>query len=50
LTHVSVPSAIRWRQLALKHGQVVARPRSGDRHSGKIEAHGGFVPQLIADG
>lgn len=45
---VSASSAIRWRQRALKHGQAVARPRGGDRHSGKIEAHGGFIRELIA--
>lgn len=46
---VSVSSAIRWRQLALKHGQALAKPRGGDRHSGKIEAHGGFIRDLIAE-
>ena len=46
---VSVSSAIRWRQRALEHGQAVARPRGGDRHSGKIEAHGGFIRQLVAE-
>ena len=46
---VSVSSAIRWRQLALKHGQAVARPGGGDRHSGKIEAHGAFIRELIAE-
>ncbi len=46
---VSVSSAIRWRQLALKHGQALAKPRGGDRHSGKIEAHGGFIRELIAE-
>ena len=46
---VSVSSAIRWRQLALKHGQAVARPRGGDRHSGKIEAHGAFIRELITE-
>ena len=46
---VSVSSAIRWRQLALRHGQAVARPRGGDRHSGTIEAHGGFIRELIAE-
>jgi transposase len=45
---VSVSSAIRWRQLAREYGQAVARPRGGDRHSGKIEAHGGFIQELIA--
>ncbi|WP_336920663.1 helix-turn-helix domain-containing protein, partial [Altererythrobacter lauratis] len=46
---VSVSSAIRWRQRALAHGQAVAKPRGGDRHSGKIEAHGGFIRELIAE-
>jgi transposase len=27
----------------------VAKPRGGDRHSGKIEAHGGFIRELIAE-
>ena len=46
---VSVSSAIRWRRRALEHGQAVAKPRGGDRHSGKIEAHGGFIRELIAE-
>ena len=46
---VSPSSAIRWRQCALEHGQAVAKPRGGDRHSGKIEAHGGFIRALIAE-
>lgn len=46
---VSASSAIRWRQLALEHGQAVAKPRGGDRHSGKIEAHGAFIRELIAE-
>lgn len=45
---VSVKSAIRWRQLALKHGQAVPKPRGDDRHSGKIEAHSGFIRGLTA--
>lgn len=44
---VSVSSAIRWRQLALAHGQAVAKPRGGDRHSGRIEAHGAFIRELV---
>lgn len=27
---------------------IMAKPRGGDRHSGKIEAHGGFIRELIA--
>ncbi len=46
---VSASSAIRWRQMALEHGQAVAKPRGGDRHSGKIEAHGDFIRDLIAE-
>ncbi|HEX4891717.1 MAG TPA: helix-turn-helix domain-containing protein, partial [Hyphomicrobiaceae bacterium] len=46
---VSESSAIRWRRRALEHGQAVAKPHGGDRHSGKIEAHGGFIRELIAE-
>jgi transposase len=46
---ISPSSAIRWRQRALEHGQAVAKPRGGDRHSGRIEAHGGFIRDLIAE-
>lgn len=46
---VSTSSAIRWRRLALQHGQAVARPRGGDRHSGRIEAHGDFIKGLVAE-
>ena len=46
---VSASSAIRWRQRALEHGEAVAKPRGGDRHSGRIEAHGGFIRELLAE-
>lgn len=46
---VSVSSAIRWRQLALEHGQAIAKPRGGDRHSARIEAHGAFIRDLVID-
>lgn len=46
---VSASSAIRWRQRALEHGEAVAKPRGGDRHSGRIEAHGGFIRGLLAE-
>ena len=46
---VSVSSAIRWRRLALEHGRALAKPLGGDRHSGKIEAHSGFIRELIAE-
>ncbi len=46
---VSTSIAIRWRRIALEQGQAVARPRGGDRYSGKIEAHGDFINGLIAE-
>lgn len=46
---VCISSAIRWRRLALRHGRAVAKPRGGDRHSGRIEAHGDFIKELLAE-
>jgi len=46
---VSISSAIRWRRLALQHGRAVAKPRGGDRRSGRIEAHGSFIKELLAE-
>ncbi|PKP63976.1 MAG: hypothetical protein CVT85_12690 [Alphaproteobacteria bacterium HGW-Alphaproteobacteria-7] len=46
---VSISSAIRWRCLALQHGRAVAKPRGGDRHSGRIEAHCDFIKGLLAE-
>ena len=46
---VSISSAIRWKRLALQHGGAVAKPRGGDRHSGRIEAHGDFIKELLAE-
>ena len=46
---VSISSAIRWRRLALRHGRAVAKPRGGDRHSGRIEAHGDFIKELLVE-
>lgn len=45
---VNVSSAIRWKRLVLQHGRAVAKPRGGDRYSGKIEAHGDFIKGLLA--
>ena len=46
---VNISSAFRWRRLALQHGRAVAKPRGGDRHSGRIEAHGDFIKELLAE-
>lgn len=35
--------------LALQQGRAVAKPRGGDRHSGRIEAHGSFIKELLAE-
>jgi|AutmiccommunBRH5_1029478.scaffolds.fasta_scaffold05559_2 transposase len=40
---VSAASAIRWRQLALRHGTPAAKPQGGDRRSARIEAHAAFI-------
>jgi transposase len=40
---VSAASAIRWRQLSLRHGTPAAKPQGGDRRSARIEAQAGFI-------
>jgi transposase len=40
---VSAASAIRWRQLAVRHGTPAARPQGGDRRTAKIEEHAVFI-------
>ena len=40
---VSVSSAIRWVGRWRDRGEVRARPRGGDRRSGRIEAQAGFL-------
>ena len=44
---VSAASAIRWRQLALRHGTPAARPQGGDRRTAKIEEHAFFLLEAI---
>ena len=44
---VGVATAIRWRQLALRHGRAVARKQGGDKRSGRIEAHADFLLALV---
>jgi len=44
---VSAASAIRWRQLALRHGTPAAKPQGGDRRSMKIEDHAAFILKVI---
>ena len=45
---VSAASAIRWRQLALRHGTPAAKAQGGDRRSARIEAHAGFMGAIEA--
>lgn len=40
---VSAASAIRWRQLALRHRTPAARPQGGNRRTAKIEEHASFI-------
>ncbi len=42
-------SAIRWRQLALRHGRAVAKPQGGDRLSGRIEGQAGYILTLVEE-
>jgi len=44
---VSAASAIRWRQLALRHGTPAPKAQGGDRRSARIEAHAGFILAAI---
>lgn len=44
---VSAASAIRWRQLALRHGTPAAKSQGGDRRSTKIEDHAAFILAAI---
>jgi len=44
-----VATAIRWRQLALRHGQAVAGKPGGDQRSSKTEAHADLILGLFAE-
>jgi transposase len=44
---VSAASAIRWRGLKLKQGDVRPGPLGGDRRSGRIEAHADLILGLL---
>ena len=46
---VGVATAVRWRQLALRHGRVVAGKPGGDQRSSKTEAHADFILGLVAE-
>ena len=46
---VGVATAVRWRQLALRHGRAVAGKPGGDQRSSKTEAHADFILGLVAD-
>ena len=44
---VSAASAIRWRQLSIRHGTPAAKIQGGDRRSARIEAHAGFLLERV---
>lgn len=46
---ISISSPIRLRRIAFQHGKAVAKPCGGDRHSSRIEAHGDFIKELLAE-
>ena len=44
---VSAASAIRWRQLVVRHGTPAARPQGGDRRMARTDAHATFILDAI---
>ena len=46
---VGVATAVRWRQLALRHGRAVAGKPGGDRRSAKTDVHADFILGLVAE-
>lgn len=44
---ISVSSAIRWVAAARAGGSAKAKPQGGDRRSGRIEEHAGFLLEQI---
>jgi transposase len=46
---VSAASAIRWRQLVLRHGTPAAKPQGGDRRAWKIDDHAGLILEVIGE-
>ena len=45
---VSAASAIRWRALERREGDVRPKRQGGDRHSQRIEAHAGLILSAVA--
>ena len=46
---ISCASAVRWMQIYLRTGRTQAKPCGGDRRSGRIEAHAGFVMATLQE-
>lgn len=46
---VSASTAIRSMHVAVQHGRAIAKPRGGDWHSGRIEAHCSLIRGLFAE-
>ena len=44
---VSAASAIRWRQLVVRHGTPAAKPQGGDRRAARIDAHATFILDAV---
>ena len=45
---VSASSAIRWRAMERREGDVRPKRQGGDRHSQRIEAHAGLILSAVA--
>ena len=45
---VSAPSAIRWRAMERREGDVRPKRQGGDRHSQRIEAHAELILSAVA--
>jgi transposase len=46
---VSIATAIRWQAQKRTSGDIMPRPRGGDRRSGRIEAEAEFILQQIGE-
>jgi transposase len=46
---IGVATAVRWRQLALRHGRAVAGKPGGDQRSSKTDRHAEQIMALLAE-
>jgi transposase len=46
---VSIASAVRWMDAYVRNGRTAAKPRGGDRRSGRIEAQADFLLRAVEE-